>query len=102
MLALGDPGVIQHSVIPVEVPDVLHKFPVEAFRAALCHVRPDFSPIQNHSLKHAPQTGPTVEIQINNGIALSQTGIHRTAVIAVNDPPVQFQGIFQSGIKFFL
>ena len=101
MPAFGDPGLIQHPIILVEIPDVFHKLPVKSFRAAFRHVGASFSPVQNDALEHAPEAGPSAVVQINDGVASGMPGIHGAAVVAVNDPAVQIQRVIQPFIKFF-
>ena len=97
VLAFGNSGSIEHPVIFIEVPDVFHKFPVKTFRIAA-----DDLPFPGDSTpEYTPQADPAGKIQINNRITVLQPGIHCSAVVTVDDPAIQFQGIFQSGIKFF-
>ena len=77
---LGDPGVVPHPVLLVKIPDPLDKVPVEPLRAALCHVRPDFSVIAEDPLEHSQQAGPAAEIQIDDGIAFPEPCFHGSAV----------------------
>ena len=100
MLCLGDPGVVEIPVVPVEIPDELDKLRIKPLGAVSAHVRPGFAVIGKHPLGHARQTLPFGIVQINDGVTMPQAQRHGAAEITVDDPSFPFQHFFQPGIEF--
>ena len=100
MLRLGDPGIVSHPVLLVEIPDPFDELPVEPLGAALGHIRPDLAVIAKDPLAHAPQAFPSAKIQIDDGIAFLEPCFHGPAVVAVNDPPVHLKRHVQPCVEF--